>query len=254
MVTVKKLYDFLNSIAPFDLIEEYDNVGLIVGDNKQIVEKAMVTLDVTTEVIAEAIKNDVNCIISHHPVLFSPVSKINEKEKIFHLIRNDISVISAHTNLDYAIGGVNDVLAAKLSIKDIHFLSNDNTHTIGRQGEISQPMILPDFARLIKIVLGLKSIKFTDTGRMVKKVAIIGGSGGDDIDKVLECDADTFVTSDLKYKHFLYAKEKNLNLIDAGHYNTEILIVPVMQKWIQDYFNEIEVIISAKNIDIINYI
>lgn len=215
----------LDTIAPFAAAEQWDNVGLMVGDTSQEVCSILVALDPLQEVIDTAFKNQTDLIITHHPLIFSPIKQINfmdaTSRKIADLIRSSISLVSMHTNLDIAEGGVADVLAGKLSLRDIQSSGFVRVGTIERE------------APLLSWVEGLpfEKIRIVDANRPVKKVCVCPGSGMDHMKEAFEMGCDTFVTGDVKYHAALDAWEAGINIVDLGHFGSEqIVVAPLAER------------------------
>lgn len=225
-----QIFEAIDRIAPFGVHASYDNPGFLIGDMQAQVTRAVIALDVTPEVINEAVQMNAELIISHHPVLFKPVRRLCSADVPYLCARYGLSVISAHTNLDAAQGGVNDVLAARLGIGYTEVLYDSENLALGRVGEVEGNLPVRDFAAAVKNALSANSVRFCDAGRTVRRVAVIGGACDEsDLDIAVGMGADTFVTGDSKYHYFLHAKQIGLNLIDAGHFSTENPIVEVLQ-------------------------
>ena len=254
MVIVKNIFDFLNSIAPVSLKMDFDNVGLLVGDSGARVAKCLIALDITDEVIDEAVSMGANLIVSHHPLIFNPVKSVLADDllgkKLIKLIKNDISAICMHTNLDIADGGVNDALMTALGGSVSGFLepcgedADGNAVGCGRVGELAAETDLQAFLSVCKNTLNVNGLRYHDAGLNVKKLAVMGGSGGDCIALAKSLGCDTYVTSDIKYNGFLDAKELGINLIDADHFCTENVIVPVLHEKLSGEFTDISFEIS----------
>lgn len=254
MTRVNEVFDFLNSLAPVELKMDFDNVGLLVGSRSAEVSRAVIALDVTDEVIDEAAKLGAQLIVSHHPLVFQAQKTILSDDllgrKIYKLIRRDISVICMHTNLDIAEGGVNDALMEALGARVTGILeltgTDDSGNAVGcgRIGEMESAMTLPDFLKLCKASLKCSGLRFFDAGVAVRKIAVMGGSGGNCVALAKELGCDTYVTADIKYNNFLDAKELGINLIDADHFCTENVIVPVLYDKLTRQFPAVEFTVS----------
>ena len=237
MVYLEDILSFLRGSFPEELKEDWDNVGLMVGDEGQSINKVLVTLDVTCDTVCEAKSFGAELIISHHPLIFKPVKSITEDAgtgtMLRELIKNDISVYSMHTNFDKASGGMNDLLADKIGLSSVReyypeeLFASDGTpiDNIGRVGTLDTPMTLDDFADFVKVSLGSTAIKvFGNGSETVKTVALCTGSGGSMLSAAYNSGADVYLTSDLGHHHAQSASELGLNLIDAGHFETENII------------------------------
>lgn len=249
----------MEDFAPTKLAEEWDNPGLNVGNPDADINKILVALDATEAVIDEAIEKGADLILTHHPLIFHPVKKINydnpDGRKIIKLIKNDIGVYAAHTNLDTANGGTNDVLAQIIGIKDIKVLSPSTPEGmgIGRTGTIDNDITLGLLAVQLKEALGLDAVRTVgNLSSKVKKVALCTGAGFEYIDDAIKAKCDVFVTADVRYHEAMQAIDKNIAIIDATHYATENIIVPVLvnhvlQKLENRGIEDVEVIESNIN-------
>jgi dinuclear metal center YbgI/SA1388 family protein len=253
MAAVKDILKVLEVFAPVRLKMDFDNVGLLVGYSENHVDRILVSLDITNEVIDEAIHEKAQLIVSHHPLFFSVKSVTDTNltgRKITKLLSNQISAICMHTNLDAATGGVNDALADAAGLVNPALLAeevfdeNGKPYSYGRVGFLAEPARLGDYLRRIKNNMKADSLRYYDAARDVYKVAIVGGSGGDYLKNALEHDCDTLLTADIKYDVFLEAKELGINLIDGGHFYTENVVTPVLEKTLKESFPDINVSIS----------
>ena len=254
MASVKEIRDYYNEIAPYDMKLDFDNVGMLVGFCDAEVTKAVTALDITDEVIEEAVSCGAQLIISHHPLLFDAIKRVTDDEskgrKIIRMIQNGISAICLHTNMDTADGGVNDCLMRALGGEVTGLLAPHGCHPDGRPygisrlGRLPAPMQFSEFLLQTKQNLHSAGLRYVDGGRPVEYIACCGGAGAGDMMKAVEAGCDTYVTADLKYDHFLLAKEIGLNLIDADHFCTENVVVPYLKESLLKRFPEIDVQIS----------
>lgn len=224
------IYNFLDSIAPFNTALPFDNAGLLVGEGQKEVKKIGVILDVTPEAVDFAQKHDIDLIVSHHPVIFNPLKRLQTDSVPYLLAKHDIAVISAHTNLDAARGGVNDALAKALELENIAPLAENDGGDfppMGRTGTLKRPMSDRDFAIFVAEKLSTKA-KTVLSGKEIAKVALCGGAGEDFITPALKAGADALVTADVKHHNLLLAGSLGLCLIDAGHFETENVVVPIL--------------------------
>lgn len=241
-----KCYELIKQLehfAPLELAEEWDNPGLIVGDTKQEIKKVLVALDATLEVIDEAVEIGADIIVTHHPMLFSSVKKITNETatgiKIRNLIKNNISHYAMHTNLDIAFGGTNDQLAKIAGLEGVDILresceQNGKTNGLGRIGNLKNPTTFEEFSRILKQGLGLANIRVVGDGaKRIKRVALCTGSGFEFMEDAVKKGADVFITADLRYHESQKAIEAGICLIDATHYASENIIVPVICRYIK---------------------
>lgn len=259
MPTVHEIEQALYELAPRDLAQSWDNVGLLVGEPDREVSRILVALDVTEQVAAEARDMGAGLIVAHHPVM-----NIHWHERELQTLRDDtrlgkllmslvktgVSAICMHTNLDSAQGGVNDALAGALGLEEIECFSDDG---IGRVGILPEAVELPAFLRRVKEGLRPNGIRYVDAGKAVHRVAVGGGACGDYFRRAVEMGCDTFVTADVKYDQFLDAKALGLNLIDAGHYPTEDVVCPVLIRWLEERFPSLTIVKSASHREVIQY-
>ena len=259
MPTVREIEQRLFDIAPKELAFPWDNVGQLLGDPEQEVERVLVTLDITEAVADEAIAAGCQLIVAHHPVMnckWLPVQSVRNDTPQGHLLlkllRNGVSAICMHTNLDAAEGGVNDCLAEALELIDPGPLVWGEER-LCRVGTLKEPMPLADFAKFVCRKLGSNGVRFAGKGGLVHRVAVGGGSCIESQDAAIAVGCDTFVTSDIKYHDFLDAAGKGINLIDAGHFPTEDLITYKLTLYLAARFPELAVAKSASHKEVIQY-
>ena len=234
---LQDIINFLKLRFPEEQKESWDNVGLMTGDISKDINKVLVCLDVTSDTVKEAKDFGADLIISHHPLIFSPVKSIVEDNRLgsilIQLIKNDISVYSMHTNFDKADGGMNDILAEKLGLtgvrkyseKELTGLDGKMVDNIGRVGSLEAPMTLDDFADFVKASLDSRAMKvFGDSEESIQTVALCTGSGGSMMTAAYNSGADVYLSADFGHHHAQDAQEMGLNLIDAGHFETENII------------------------------
>lgn len=244
MTKVSDVYDYLRGIAPLELQMDFDNAGIQVGSLEQEVGKILVALDITNAVIDEALALGAQLIVSHHPLIFGGLNNVTAEgkgAKTLRLARAGISAISMHTNLDIAQGGVNDVLIELLGANSEQGLDTDNC---GRVGELPEPMEFMAFAKMCREKLNVQGLRYYNAGRSVKRLAVMGGAGGSEVQAAFDKGCDTYVTADVSYHQFQLADELKINLIDADHFCTENPIVPVLARRLEERFPALEVTVS----------
>jgi dinuclear metal center YbgI/SA1388 family protein len=256
MAKVKDVYGYLTKFAPVEMKMDFDNVGFLVGKANSRVTKILVSLDITEDVIAEAAEWGAELIVSHHP-LFLALKRVTDDEssgrRIIQLLENSIAAICMHTNLDAAVGGVNDALAKAVGITQPELLTvdgydpNGQPYCIGRWGILEAPMEMAAFLPYLKMALQTNGLRYYDAGRPVRRVAVVGGSGGGNLHYAVEKGCDTFITADIKYNVFLDAKELGINLIDADHFCTENVVIPFLQQRLAAEWPEISVRIARNH-------
>ena len=229
-ISYASLVESIEVIAPPFLMEEWDNSGIQINASNRDFEKVMVALEIRDDVIQEAILNKVDLIITHHPLIFREINQINIDDAvgryIDNLVRNNISVYSAHTTFDKAIGGNNDYLIGLIHLKMSRKVGTGNfgEFGIGRLIELKTPISLDSLTSVVKEGLMIPAIeikKVGEAGKAIKKIGICSGSGASLINDALKNECDCLITGDIKYHEAQYAREMGLCLIDAGHYNTE---------------------------------
>lgn len=362
---IMEIHSYLNSLAPFNTALSWDNSGLLVGSMDDDFTGGLICLDVTDEIIKEAIAKKYNLIISHHPIIFNKLSKVTADMLVYKLIKNNINVISLHTNLDIAKDGVNFALAKKLDLKQLSSLFTDVEETkafnyklvvfvplshqdrvkesifkagagsigdyeeccftskgkgefkpvgaakpftgavdtlevtdeikiealvvpeyinsvinamlqahpyeepayefykiynnyscvsLGLVGDLNKEYSPVDFATMVRNQLNCKKVSYIIGNKNIKRVAVCGGSGADFIQNAIYKNADAYITSEIKHSVWLKAKRLGLTLMDAGHFNTENVIVPDLTNKLNEHFNTILFSVAENNVDIVEVI
>jgi len=236
-----RVKDIVNSIdrdAPFSLAESWDNVGLLIGNPDQEVTSVLIGLDPTNLLIDEALASGANTVITHHPVIFRPLTSINTAKPDGKLLEkalvNKIALISCHTNLDSAVTGVSDALASMLGLTGLSPLLPSGVKNfpgtgLGRVGRFSNPVSAESFLKIVLKVLNLQSVQVA--GRIpikVKTVAVCGGSGSDLATEALARGADVYLSAEIKHSTAIWAIENNFCIIDGSHFATEKLAVTLL--------------------------
>ena len=235
MSTVTHIYDAIDRLAPFWLTMDFDNTGVLVGDRNREVSCALLALDCTPAVVEQAKQLGAQLIVTHHPVIFHPLKRVNEDAVVYQLIRSDIAVISAHTNLDIAQGGVNDALASAIGLRDCRGLELLNEQTgawLGRIGTLPEPLSPEAFAAHIKACLNAASVKFAAAPRAIHTVALCSGSGADCLDAAISAGADALLTSEVKQHEYLAAAAAGISIFDAGHFDTEDIVIEPLRDYL----------------------
>lgn len=257
MASVKDILNFLETIAPKEMAEDWDHVGLNCGRLEQNVDSVLVALDPFDAVCKEAVDKKIDLLLTHHALIWTPgfiTDADVQGRNALLLIENNIACINAHTNLDCAPGGVNDILAAKLGLGEIQVINPKGTTAQGQSWGLLRQCILPEqtlqtFLQNVKDALGCEGLRYADAGKPVYRVAVGGGACAGELQQVIDAGCDTFVTADVKYNQFWEAKHLGLNLIDAGHFHTEAPVTCYLVQQLAQAFPEISVTLSDRQGD-----
>lgn len=237
-VLIKDILKIIEADAPEALAESWDNVGLLVGDRERQIKHILISLDPTSKLLDEAIAIGADAIISHHPLIFRPVSAIDTSRPIGKIIekalQNSISIIGCHTNLDNAVNSVSKVLAKALRLHNLSPLlpglptDGENTGS-GCLGEFSSPQTGEEFTQTLLKTLNLPAVTIAgQLPKTLKKVALCGGSGSAFTEAAYKSGADIYITSEVKHDIARWVEECNFCIVDAGHYATEQFAVPLI--------------------------
>ena len=257
MSTVKDIFDFINTVAPSYMKENWDNVGLNCGRMDKEVKTILVALDPFEGVCKEAAQIGADLLVTHHALLWNPgfiTDETQQGKNALFLIEHGIPCINAHTNLDCAPGGVNDTLAQVLGLSHIQVVNPMGTDVNGREYGLLRCGFVADqsletFLQHIKDALGCDGLRYADGGKPVHKVCVGGGACGSELMDAYLAGCDTFVTSDVKYNQFWDARDLGMTIIDAGHFYTENPVIKVLADKIAAAFPEIRVVISKTHTD-----
>lgn len=256
----KDIISYIEKIAPVSLACEWDNPGLLIGSTENEVKNVVICLDVTREVVDFAVKSNADLILSHHPFIFKGIKKINTNETkgelIEKLIKNDICVYAAHTNFDFAQNGLNNILAKKI---DLHyanslFMPGNKECTVGKIGELFNPVKFSDFIKHVKEQLNLSNLRVVgDMDKVIKNVAVFCGAFDEKLLDLVVKRADCIVTGDLKHHIALDMQQEGLNVIDASHFGTEHIFVAHFENLLKQDFPNINVLVLEDEKDSLIY-
>lgn len=248
----------IEKMAPVFLKEDYDNVGIMVGDPSQDVKKALLALDCTNEVIDEAIENNCDMIIAHHPLLFRRPKSIVKGEllgdKVFKLIKEDITLYACHTNLDSARNGINETIVNMLGFHSDEIIESHDKNLykdcgIGRIIRLDTSISLDDVIENVKKNLNINNLRVVRAREEIKTIAVINGSGQDFFNAAERLGADCIITGDTTYHFVSDYKEMGVSIIDAGHFGTEFVVFLKTLEFLKDEFKDVEFINSNKSKD-----
>lgn len=248
---VRELYGFLNEKIPPSLSCAWDNDGLLCcPDEDAEVRRVLIALDITERVVEQAIAGGFDVIVAHHPMIFAPVKAINPRDhitkKAIMLLRAGITAMCFHTRLDVVEGGVNDTLVGLLGLQNVRPFGNPGEE-VGRVGELGCEMTLAEFCALVRGITGAEAVHAADAGKIVHRVAVLGGSGSDDVFAAIEAGADTFLSGEFKHSYLTEAPECGINLVAAGHFHTENPICKTLAAWISEAYPTLTVEITDSN-------
>ncbi len=243
-MTVKEFYRFLNTKIPPFLCEEWDNDGLSICPNAaRPVRRVLVALDPTSEAVARAVEGGFDVLLTHHPLLFRAAKALTEEEtvgkKLLQLAAAGVTAMSFHTRLDAVEGGVNDILAKALSLAQITPFGEGEA-PLGRIGVLPEVMSAEAFARFVKDKLSAPTVVLSGEGT-VKRVAVLGGEGGDFLSAAAAAGADAFVSGRIGYHRMLDGREDGMVLLEAGHYSTEFPVCAALLRLVKEADAEFEV-------------
>ncbi len=273
---LRKLVEYLEEIVPLEIQESYDNCGLILGNPDQEIHSGIVCLDITEEILEEAINKGANLVISHHPMIFKGIKKLNPAKKndriILSAIQNRIAIYALHTNLDKIWGGVSFQIGEILGLRDLEFLklysekpplpwnpdlvfsaSNKKYQGLGAIGQLESSLPWDQFCNRIKEKMKAKVMRHSAaTHKLIQKVGICGGSGSEFIQDALDQDCDIFITADVKYHQFFLDSTKMI-LVDIGHFETEQFSPELIRKIISNKFPTFNLSLTKLNTNPIYY-
>lgn len=233
---VQDILQMLQQKAPLELAEEWDNVGLLVGNSEREVKTVVVALDVTDAVINRAIEEHAELILTHHPVIFEPLKTVTADRVVYRLANAGLSVISMHTNADKTEGGVNDCLSEKLGLSDIEIAPDG----MSRIGKLPASMTAEVFASYVSQCLDT-AVRVKAGTDMIRTVALCGGGGADFVLPLLD-KADAALTGEAKHNQWLSVPSTK-TLVDGGHYATEVAITDRFCEWLHEAFPTLNVVL-----------
>ena len=232
---IKEITDAIERFAPLALQEEYDNAGLVVGDPEREVGRALLAVDVTEEVLAEAEQEGCDLVVTHHPIVFHPLKRLNEADYVqrcvARAVRRDIALYACHTNLDSAPGGMSWRLAEMLGVGNLRVLQPSETGDgagFGVVGELPEAIDTVEFMRIIPRRLEVSGGRYSDIATSgVRRVAVCTGAGASLIGEARRAGADIYITADMKYNDFM-APDKALTVADIGHFESEYCAIQLI--------------------------
>ena len=259
---IKEVLNALEEFAPLPLQESWDNAGLQVGLTEAEVSGALLCLDVTERIVDEAVSKGCNLVVSHHPLLFRGLKQISDltdvQRTVVKAIQNNVCVVSMHTNMDNARGGVNFQIAKKLGLTDVAFMSPKKVGDVecgsGVMGTLGEPMAADDFVLKVKRAFGVECVMCNELlRRPVRKVAVCGGAGDFLLDEAVAAGADAFITGEMHY-HQYFGYEQRVQICVIGHYQSEQYTTEVFREVIGSRCPDVRTEIAETNTNPILYI
>jgi dinuclear metal center YbgI/SA1388 family protein len=260
---IKEITSYLEEIAPLSYQENYDNCGLIIGDENTVVNALLITLDCTEAIIDEAIETGCNLIVAHHPIIFTALKKLNGnnyiEKTVIKAIRNNIAIYAIHTNLDNIYNGVSGRIADKLGLQNCRILSykdKENNPNVGSGilGELAKSVESKEFLENLKAIMETDCVRYTSlTSPTIRKVAVCGGSGGFLLSNAKALGADIYISADFKYHEFFDAGN-DLIIADIGHYESEQFTKDLIYDFLTKNFTKFAVRLSKVNTNPIKYL
>ena len=256
-VSKYEIYDFLNEKYPFSLQEKWDNSGFLIENSEEKCKKILLTLDISNSAVREASDKFIDLVISHHPVIFEPLKKINSTSPVMGLIEYSINAICMHTNLDIAEGGTNSVIVKKISeklrIKNISIF--DDSDRLGHIIELDESITASAFGEILKDIFKCEYVKMNRSGnKFISKIAICSGSGGSMLGLAIEKNCDAYITGDIKHDVWITANNIGITLFDCGHFHTENLVLWELRRVLEEKFPLIDIEIAEASVDPCVYI
>lgn len=255
MTDTGKIYDVLNARAPFSLAESWDNSGVLVNA-KRNVSRVLTALDITKKVAEEAVSKGAELVLSHHPVIFHPLSSLDGDNPAVILAKNDIGAICLHTNLDIAENGLNDFLCKALGFTPLGGtpLDFDGGNPIGKVCDLPYEYSCEKLGEIVKLRLGCKVLRFNRISKPIKRIGVCSGSGGSFLSGALRNGCDALVTGDVRHDVFIAAENSGIAVFDAGHFYTETIFNKWVKELLSDSFPELTVLEAESGSDPCSYL
>ncbi len=259
---IKEVVSALERFAPLPLQEGFDNAGLQVGLTEAEVSGALLCLDVTESIVDEAVEKGCNLIISHHPLVFRPLKRVTGSDYVQRCvakaIKNDITILSMHTNMDNARGGVNFKIAEKMHLAGVRFFAEKEVEGMacgsGVTGELAEPMAADDFITMLKGTFDVECVQCNQLlRRPIKRVAVCGGAGSFLLPDAIRLGADAFVTGEMHY-HEYFAHEQEIQIAVIGHYQSEQFTNEIFKSIIEEKCGGVRTVLTAHNTNPIIYL
>ncbi|MBQ8515008.1 MAG: Nif3-like dinuclear metal center hexameric protein [Ruminococcus sp.] len=255
MRTVGEIYKEIDRIAPFCTQEKWDNSGLLVGDRTMPADRIYISLDISNESIEAAKAAGAQLMVSHHPVIFSPLKRLGPSDPVWQLAAANIAAICVHTPLDIAEGGINtrlyDMLREALSLGEI--IGSADGRGFGWIAESGCGFEAEELAVVLKDILGCSVVRYCKGNRTIRKIALCGGSSSTFLEDVIAEGCDAFITGDIKHDRWYTARNAGIALFDCGHYHTECMAQEIFAEKLREAFPDAEIICETQG-DPVSYV
>lgn len=260
MYTVKDIYAMMDEIAPMKNLHKGDNSGLIVGNPDAEVKKVLFALDITSDVVREAIEIGADVIVAHHPIIFHPLYALDDINTACLAFKNNIACICFHSPLDMADGGINDIifdmLNPTLKLKKLETL--EPIHSDGRgygfTCSVGEEILPEDLGKLLKDIFGCTVVRYTNSGKKISKLAFCSGGAGGNLPLAIAQGADAYITGDVKHDQWITARNNGIALYDCGHFHTEDIAIPYLISRFKAAFAGLELVQAKADTDPVDYI
>ncbi len=250
MICAGEIYDYIDSFAPFCTQMSFDNAGLLIGSREEKSEKVLLALDASKSVIEEAVRIGAKIIVTHHPVIFHAIKSVSSNDEVYLAAKNGLTILSAHTNLDIAEGGVNDSLAKAVGVTADERFDED----CALLGHLEQGTDSDGLAQNIQKRMKLNGLRYTDVNNEIKTVLVSCGAGGSNIYLANLLKADALITGEIKHHEIIYANERHISVFDLGHFQSENIIIDRLADLLSERFKDTQFIKSKTFTDRTKYI
>lgn len=260
MYTVKDIYAMMDEIAPMKNLHKGDNSGLVVGNPDAEVKKVLFALDITCDVVREAIEIGADVIVAHHPVIFHPLYALDDSSPACLAFKHGIACICFHSPLDMADGGINDIifdmLNPTLKLKKLETL--EPIHADGRgygfTCSVGEEILPEDLAKLVKDIFGCTVVRYTNSGKKISKLAFCSGGAGGNLSLAIAQGADAYITGDVKHDQWITARNNGIALYDCGHFHTEDIAIPYLISRFKAAYAGLELVQAKADTDPVDYV
>ena len=260
MYTVNDIFAMMDTIAPMKNLHKGDNSGLLTGDPSAPVTKVLFALDITKEAVLEAADIGAQVIIAHHPVIFNPLYRLDENDPACMAFRHGIACICFHSPLDISAGGINDIifdmLEPPLKLKKLSVLEpiHPDGSGYGWVCSVEDHITAKELGHLLHAAFKCTVVRYTDTGKQIKKLAFCSGGAGSTLHLAMKYDIDAYICGDVKHDQWITARNNDIALYDCGHFHTEDIVIPYLIKRFGEGCPGLETVHAKADRDPVDYI